>query len=238
MTTNSNNPYADLPELFRPLDPNNPEAPSYLGGAHEEPERLAASFLLAADIHADVWRDSREHGREAPIVLPILQTYRHALELLLKAGCMRIAALQRRSLEMGWGSFTEPAALEDVLGHTHGIGDLVDLLTQLMDGLDVDKQTSQLPLEVRETLGFLHAQDAKGQAFRYGTHQASRKPSIWKPLRPEQTEVYADSAFTRLSDAAHLLADGLGGYLDAYEAILNEQYAEWQANMRSYSGGY
>jgi len=97
-----------------------------------------------------------------------LQTYRHAIELLLKAGCLEIARLQRFTLKMGYGKATEPDDLESVLGNMHGIGELIEVLNNLMDGLDVDRETSKLPEEVQEALAFLHDADERGQAFRYG----------------------------------------------------------------------
>jgi hypothetical protein len=62
-------------------------------GGHESPERVAASFLEAAGRLAENWRTEPERSYELPIVLPILQNYRHAIELILKAACLRIQKL-------------------------------------------------------------------------------------------------------------------------------------------------
>jgi hypothetical protein len=119
---------------------------------------------------------------------------------------------------MGYGNKTEPDDLEDRVGYTHGIANLVKLVNTLMDGLDVDKETSQLPGDVQKTLTFLHDADERGQAFRYGTYRVSRKPPVWEPVRPNEVGIYLDSAVARLKGAAQMLVNGLGGYLDATKA--------------------
>jgi hypothetical protein len=222
-------------DLFSPLDPTSPEYPTVIGGEHETPERIAWQFLEAADQLAAAWRAERERGGELPIALPILQTYRHAIELLLKAGCFEIARLQRFTLKMGYGKATEPNDLESVLGNMHGIGEIIELLNNLMDGLDVDKESSKLPDEVQETLVFLHDADERGQAFRYGTQRISRRPPVWSPVRPNETAIHLDSAITRLHDAAQMLVDGLGGYLDAYESNMRDMWSEWRHEMEGYA---
>jgi hypothetical protein len=50
-------------------------------------------------------------------------------------------------------------------------------------------------------------------------------------VRPDEVGIYLESAITRLKDAAQLLVNGLGGYLDAYESNVNDMWSEWQNEM-------
>jgi hypothetical protein len=222
-------------DLFTPLDPENPEPPSWIGGTSESAERVGDSFLAAADILAEAWRSERGRDQELSIALPIIQNYRHAIELILKAQCLHVRRLIRLGRRMGIGGDTEPDNLEAQLG-THAIADLVKILDALMVGINPGETSGEFPEDVAQTLKYLHDLDAAGMAFRYATQPVpGTKRKVWEPVRPDATPIHLDSAITRLHDAAKLLTWGLGGFLDAYEDFLQDRLLEYSENMRSYN---
>jgi hypothetical protein len=198
---------------------------------------VSLAFMRAAELLADAWRSAQgtRQAQDFEIALPIIQTYRHAIELILKARCFEVAKLVTLGSSMGYGHDTVPPDLENKLGHTHAIADVIDILNALMDGLDVHDDSRDLPAEVSQTLDYLQAVDARGTAFRYATEQVKGvKPPQWQQVRPNDTLIYLDSAITRLRDAAELLAYGLSGYLGAYEDTLMGLYSEWQDIQSSF----
>jgi hypothetical protein len=220
------------PDLFSPLDPAQPEPVSRIGGKSESPERIAASFLEAADVLAAAWRAERAKDYELFIALPIIHTYRHAIELTLKYQCFEIRRLVQTGLVMGYGTDTVPANLEEKLAKAHSIAQLINILHGLMSGLDTDKASSQLRQNIRDTLDYLHAAYAAGTAFRYATEKVpGSNPAVYVPVRPNDTLIYLDSTITRLHDAAVMLTDGLGGYLWAYDGLLSDLLSEHQSNL-------
>ena len=75
-------------DLFTPLADSNGAGRVDIGGRVEEPEHVGRAFLKAADRLADALR--RSDWRDDDLALPILQTYRHAIELLLKWTCIEV----------------------------------------------------------------------------------------------------------------------------------------------------
>ena len=216
-------------ELFSPLDPEGEEIPVYIGGEAEQPWRLANSFLLAADTLADAWRlVARGHGHEPDTALPIIQTYRHAIELSLKSHCLRTKNLLSFGGHMGIGTDKAPTDLEKQLS-THSIAQLVKILESMLEGLAVGEEGRRLPDETAQILTYLHDLDARGEAFRYATRAVPGSKMLkWEPIRPDPTLVYLDSAMTRLHNAAQMLAWGVDGYLDAYEEYLQDMWREYE----------
>jgi hypothetical protein len=217
-------------ELFSPLDADSVEIPTYIGAEAEEPWRLANSFLLAADTLAAAWR-AADHGREPETALPIIQTYRHAIELSLKSHCLRTRDFIAFGGRMGIGTDRAPVDLEKQLS-THSIARLVEILESLLERLAVGDEGRKLPEETARVLRYLHDLDAGGMAFRYATRpEPGTKGMVWEPIRPEPTPIYLDSAITRLHKAAQMLAWGVDGYLDAYEEHLQDMWREYERNM-------
>ncbi|SDG04779.1 hypothetical protein SAMN05660662_0139 [Blastococcus aurantiacus] len=222
-------------ELFSPLDPDDDEMPTYIGGELEKPWRLANSFLLAADTLADAWRVAvQQDGREPETALPIIHNYRHAIELSLKSHCLRTRNLLRFGGSMGIGTDAAPANLEKQL-NTHSIAGLVKILESLLEGFAVGEEGRRLPEQTARILTYLHDLDAGGMAFRYATQPVRGSKMLeWEPIRPEPTPIYLGSAMTRLHGAAQMLAWGVDGYLDAYEDHLQDRWREYQQNMEDY----
>lgn len=123
-------------EMFGRDGPAPPGTQVWVGGHLESAEALGQAFLEAADALAEVWRSGRRTASTDRLALPIIQTYRHAIELMLKAGCEKTAQLIGFGQELGYGQETRPADLEDKLGSTHSIARLVTLLNDLLNAGD------------------------------------------------------------------------------------------------------
>lgn len=221
-----------IPDLFSPADPGNGEKPTYIGGVYEREDRLAESFLEAADALAEAWLQSQQKlGRELPIALPIIQTYRHAIELGLKAQCFRVRRLlQMESVYRPGIEQPSDDKLEERLGNCHSVEQLVNILTGLSERLAVDTESSQMPDDVNANLQYLHDLDSGGTAFRYATQpvEGSRK-KLWEPVRPDETGIYLGSTITRLRGAAQLIIWGMGGFLQDYEDYLQDMYGDLES---------
>lgn len=205
----------------------------WVGGHLESAEALGQAFLAAADTLADAWRNSDSAGVDN-LALPIIQAYRHSIELMLKAGCEKTAQVIAFGQVLGYGQDTRSADLEGLLGTTHSIARLVTLLNTLLSGL-ADSGAGRMPSETAEVLQYLHDLDAKGMAFRYAsTRVGSGNSATWEPVRPTPTLLDLDNAITQLRAAAAMLDGGLMTYLDAYEQWLQEMWSEYQSNLESY----
>lgn len=217
----------NLPGLFDPRDPSAPGIGVWIGGRHEDLERLASGFRVAAHQLAETWQECPD--RHEGLVFPILQTYRHAIELILKSACGQVAQLIEKGNSIGVGRDTRPANLDDRL-NTHSIAKLVDLFNELFPGLAIGNEPAEFPPDTKLLLESLHSWDDKGQSFRYVTSW-DREKKTWAPVRPESILVDFESAIARLDEAAGLLNDGISGYLDAYGQFLDEIYSEYWSNF-------
>lgn len=230
------------PELFSQLYPLDDEPPTYIGGRHEHEDQLAESFLPAADELAEAWREKSKPHRELKIALPIIQNYRHAIELGLKAQCFKARELLIK--EDALSKEVDLSGLDDLaneLGRTHSIETVIVRLNDLMSRLSVDQSSVTLPDKTETTLAYLHDLDAGGMAFRYATEAVavavpgSKKQKVWKPVRPAETAIYLQSTITRLQDAATLIIWGMTGFLQEYDDYLNDMYAAHEAEMSEYA---
>jgi hypothetical protein len=222
-------------EMFGRDGPAPPGTQVWVGGHLESAEALGQAFLEAADALAEVWRSGRRTASTDRLALPIIQTYRHAIELMLKAGCEKTAQLIGFGQELGYGQETRPADLEDELGSTHSIARLVTLLNDLLSGL-ADSGAGKMPTETASMLQYLHDLDEHGMAFRYASKRVGKGKMVkWEPVRPAVTLLDLDHATTQLHEAAGMLSAGLMSYLDAYEQWLQEMWGEYQSNLQSYA---
>lgn len=230
---------AHEPDLFDSLEGVVPVRLVRLGGRNEDLWRLGTAYRQAADILAQLWIQDDFRNIESlrdlhiwdadSLALPILQTYRHSIELLLKAACKRAAQLVGRGLEMGFGKEARPEDLDKQLTKTHGLSGLVDLFNEISEGLAAG-DTAKLDSETAHVLKQLHQWDARGTAFRYVT-QYDRGAKEEVAIRPGEMTLDVGSALVRLGDAAKLLDDGVSGYLDAYEEWLDNMWSEYRENL-------
>lgn len=218
-------------ELFGREGPVPLGAQVRVGGHLESAEALGQAFLQAADTLAEAWRSGPDTVAMDRLALPIIQTYRHSIELMLKAGCEKTAQLVGFSRELGYGRDARPSDLHAKLGSTHSIARLVTLLNDLLGGL-ADSGAGKMPTKTTEMLQYLHDLDEHGMAFRYASRKVGRGSlAKWEPVRPALTLVDLDNAITQLHEAAGMLNGGLMTYLDVYEDWLQEMWSEYQSNL-------
>ena len=175
-----------------------------IGGAREDDSILSQGFLDAADILVEHWKN---HRPDDTLVLPILNNYRHGIELGLKAE------------DGAADTDLQPSVLDDDLSRTHSIGDLVEKLNACLGRLQLGPD-SQLPADTTDVLESLHALDESGQALRYSTVKTGRgTPGGWC-----QRALTSSSSISKASPSAlrcrTLVVGGVSGVL--------EQYAESQ----------
>ncbi len=208
-----------------------PDSGVWIGGDHESSKALGIAFMGAADTLATAWRDGPKAPSNDRLALPIIQNYRHCLELFLKAGCEKTAELIDWGWQLGLGEDVRPADLQDRLGRTHSISELVLLLEQLTAGL-AQSGEARMPAETAEMLRYLHDLDERGLAFRYASRKVGKGDNAhWEPVRPEATLLDLDNAIMLLHDAAQMLKGGMMGYLAAYEDFLQDMWSEYRSQI-------
>ena len=221
-------------DLFTPLADSNGTGRVDIGGRVEEPEHIGSAFLKAADRLADAWR--RSDWRDDDLALPILQTYRHAIELLLKWACIEVQKNLTFGRHMGLGKYSVPDDFAARL-NTHSIARLIELYDAMAPGLNTgDSDSARMPENIMVTFQQLHEWDSNGQAFRYGSQAVREGKKIvgWEQVRPEMVEVDLDAAITRLHDAAQMIEGGFGGWIDAYHDYLQDMWREYESNLQYY----
>jgi hypothetical protein len=142
---------------------------------------------------------------------PLIYTYRHALELVLKqairkaAPCLRLAGNDDPKLV--------PEALETYLKRKQGhrLGPLSKQLTVMLKELDIE----ELPADVVLTLERLHLLDPTGEAFRYADQ-----------LKTDSHHVHVGPLVELFRDAFNVTHGGVLAVLDQYA---DYQYEMWQA---------
>jgi hypothetical protein len=199
----------DMFEEFHILGPDAPEH-AWIGGKYESYETLAKSFLDGADTMALAWAES-PHER---LALPIMQTYRHAIELALKGLCEQAAQHITFGLHMSIGHDTRPAKLTERLGRSHSIAELVELFIEIAKGL-AGSESGQLPAGTVAILKKLHDMDSNGQTFRYATAY-NKQNKTFDPVRPVEEPIELRRLVNELHQAGGMLIYGAFGWLDAY----------------------
>lgn len=184
-------------------------------GWHEDDSALAMGFLEAADVLVREWSARRPNDL---LALPILQNYRHGIELALKASIHAAAQCLRNDCHTD--ADLQPDALDEQLSKTHSVGQLAQRLTDMLARLHLGAG-QEIPAEVRSALGALHALDETGQWLRYSTVKTGKgKNRRLVPARPDQIHFDLPAAAQALHDAGGIVLHGVSGVLG--------QYAEWQ----------
>ena len=195
-----------------------------IGGPWENDSSLAVGFFELAEIAVERWKAG--HRNDA-IVIPIISSYRHGIELALKEEIREAAAC------LCWdgvtGPDTEAEEVNQWLSATHSIEQLVNRLTKLLSQLKLGPH-QQLPAETLDLLGKLHVLDQNGQAFRYSAVKTgSRGRRVLERVRPGQQQFDLVAVAEALHDAGTMLLYGVSGVLDAY--------SDYQADMADWYGG-
>ena len=192
-----------------------------IGGAGEDDNHLAAGYRALANAGVTQWRQAPRRNRAQDwIIVPILNAYRHSIELALKAGIRGAAACIRMSgPEEPDGSLD---AVERRLSKTHSLKDLAGQLRALLARLKLDQAGT-----VGDVLDALHEIDATGQAFRYSNVKEGKGSGLrFVPARPDELAVDFPATAAALDEAAALLIDGL--------SLMLESYAEVQREIRAH----
>lgn len=191
-----------------------------IGGAGEDDNHLATGYRALANAGVEQWRQAPRRNRAQDwIIVPILNAYRHSIELALKAGIRDAAACVRMfGLEEPDGS---PEAVERRLSRTHSLKDLADELRAWLARLNLDQAES-----VGDVLDALHQLDATGQTFRYSSVKEGKGEGLkFVPARPDELAVNFPATAAALDETAALLIDGL--------SLMLENYADVQREIRA-----
>jgi hypothetical protein len=210
-----------------------------IGGFRDNDLNLAAGYRRLADIGARQWQvEAEAAGCDASsfhrlmrryindhTVVPILNAYRHSIELALKVGIRGAAACARGD------GVTDPEGgeqeIDDFLASTHSLGCLVEHLRHWLSCLKGARLN--LSPTTAEVLDALHLIDETGQVFRYSTvKQGGRRVRRLVPARPDEQNFDFRATATALSEAADELLSNLDGMLD--------QYADYQMNRDDDAG--
>jgi hypothetical protein len=197
-----------------------------IGGPSEDDNHLAAGYRFLAGAGVKQWQEAsyRTQAHDWAVV-PILNAYRHSIELALKAG-IRDAAACVRADGIG-GPDTARDAVEERLAKTHSLKTLTGELKRWTDmpNLGGYGESSEL---VNQVLHALHGIDESGQVFRYSLVKQGRgKNRVLVPARPDEQAMDFVATAEALGEVAGLLIDGLSTML--YE------YAEFRRELRDYS---
>ncbi len=136
---------------------------------------IAAGFRRLADVAVEHWIT---RGPDDGLLLPILYTYRHAIELLLKQAlreawaCLDHDGIPQPTLT-GHNS-TKPVSADTWLGSTHNLDELARQLDDCFAVLSMHPADKTVAPGVVGIIGELHRLDASGDAFRYAQ---VRKPT-------------------------------------------------------------
>jgi hypothetical protein len=194
-----------------------------IGGPWESDSSLALGFFELADIAVERWKAGR---RNDAIVIPVIYSYRHGIELALKEEIREAAACLRR--DGITGPEVQADEIEQWLSATHSIGRLVNRLTKLLDQLNLGPG-QQLPAETLDILAKLHLLDHDGQAFRYSAVKVGpHGQRVLERVRPGQQQFDLVAVAEALRDAGTMVLYGVSGVLGAY--------SEYQADMADWYG--
>lgn len=193
-----------------------------IGGHGDDDNHLAAGYRLLANAGVRQWQEApRRNKAQDWIVVPIVNAYRHSIELALKAGIRDAAACVRMD-----GGVIEPDASPDVverrLSRTHSLKDLTGELRRWLGHLRLDQAES-----ISDALDALHDLDATGQTFRYSAVKDGTGASLkFVPARPEELAIDFVATAATLDHMAALLIEGLSLMLDNYAASRREVRAD------------
>jgi hypothetical protein len=137
-----------------------------VGGWPTDDAAIAAGFRRMADIAVDNWIT---RGADDGLFLPIVYTYRHAIELLLKQAlreawaCLDHDGIPQPTLLRR----NKPVTADEWLGTTHHLDELAGQLDGCFAVLSMHPADKTRAPEVAKIIGELHDLDPSGDAFRY-----------------------------------------------------------------------
>ena len=137
-----------------------------VGGWSFDDAAIAAGFRRMADIAVENWIT---RGADDGLFLPIVYTYRHAIELLLKQAlreaweCLDHDGVPQPTLIRR----SQPVRAETWLGTTHDLDELAGQLDACFAVLSMHPADKTMAPDVAKTIAELHDLDPSGDAFRY-----------------------------------------------------------------------
>jgi hypothetical protein len=204
--------------LSAAADDSDWRSPAIIGGPWESDGSLALGFFKLADIAVEWWKAG--HRNDA-LVIPIIYSYRHGIELALKEEIREAAACLRRDGVAG--PDVQADKVDQWLSGTHSIEQLVNRLTKLLGQLKLGPG-QQLPAETLDVLRKLHVLDQNGQAFRYSAVKTGpHGQRVLERVRSGQQQFDLVAVAEALRDAGTMVLHGVSGVLGAY--------SDYQADM-------
>ena len=187
---------------------------------HEDDGTLGAGYVAAGDALVQHWV---ERGPNDLLFIPIIMTYRHGIELLLKdairvaAGCLRRDGIVDPELRK--------AAVDEWLGHK--VGHKLQPLAERLDELLGRLREETLPPDIHETLTRVHELDPTGETFRYATSWSKEERRYVPSKRPDATHVDVVAMGQEFHNVANLVEGGVGTVLELYREFQSEYENEW-----------
>lgn len=157
-------------------------------------------------------RNWQEHGPNDLVVMPIILTYRHGLELLLKQAIRETAECLRRDgiFDPTLASRAIDSWLKNKAGHRlRVLGERLDELLNML-------REETLPAETHTTLNTLHELDPSGETFRYASSWDREKKSFIPSARPHATHIDVVAMGDEFRRVASLIGGGVLTVLNLY----------------------
>jgi hypothetical protein len=198
-----------MSELFGPAGPADDFHRNAMLWPREDDGLLGEGFIAAGNALVRHWQ---EHGPNDLMLMPMILTYRHGLELLLKeaireaAGCLRRDGLSDPTL----ASDAIDSWLKNKAGHRLRV--LGVRLDELLDLL----REETLPSELHTTLNTLHELDPSGETFRYAASWDRERKRFIPSARPHATHIDVVAMGEEFGKVASLIGGGVLTVLDLY----------------------
>jgi hypothetical protein len=192
---------------FSPVAPGDDWCRNAVQPMREDDAWLGFGFISAADALIEHWV---EHGPNDGHLMPIILTYRHGLELLLKAAIRDASACLRR--EGNQDRTVSRQAIDDWLARDagHSLQQLANRLDAYLDRLDEDR----LPMDTHDVLTSLHTLDPRGDTFRYATTWDKAAQRYVPSPRPLASHIDVVAMGKQFGAAASLIGGGVLTVLD------------------------
>lgn len=206
-------------DLFQPVPGDGDWRNNVVLPDGENDNMAALGFAAAGEAVVDQWVAG---GRNDLLFLPIVYLYRHAMELILKAGILQAAEL----LVVDGATdprLSEPAVrkwLAEKAGHR--LASLAARLDELLAQLDLEA----LPSATHDVLNAIHQLDPKGDTFRYTTTRDPATKSYVATPRPGVTHVDVVALRQHFQDAFSVLSGGVMSVLEEYRELQADAQAQ------------
>lgn len=202
-------------DLFGPAGPADDFHRNAMLWPREDDGLLGEGFIAAGNA---LVRDWTEHGPNDLLLVPMILSYRHGLELLLKEAIRQAAACVRRD---GVSDPTiDPDAVDTWLKNK--AGHQLRLLGERLDDLLAMLREDALPAETHATLNSLHELDPSGETFRYASSWDREGKRFIPSRRPDASHIDVVAMGKEFQAVASLIGGGVLTVLDLYREMQSE----------------